>query len=494
MGITTGILLGLSVAFAGADAGALDIGTRLEPMVDSSLIAGLKGQAKLTLHPPIAREVVMEFDKPWEGNSSNYFVVFRDGDVIRMWYRGSEQTLKDEPAPHEMVTCYAESKDGIHWERPNLGLFEFNGSKDNNIIWTGETSHDLTPFKDENPNCAPEGRYKSVGNDGGKLMAFQSPDGIHWTQLNDKQPVMTTGAFDTQNVAFWDTVKGEYRAYVRDFRDGLRDIRTATSQDFIHWTEPVWCEYPGSPKEQLYTNQVIPYYRAPHIYLGFPTRYTDRGWVPGVTDNLPELELRRQRFERAYSPREGTAVTDGLFMSSRDGQTFHRWSETFIRPGLRTKDNWAYGDNYQAWGIVETPSHLDPGVNELSVYATESYVTGTSCTLRRYTLRIDGFASVHAPLGGGEFITRPMVCSGNNLALNFSTSAGGSITIEVMDQTATPIEGYKMEDSPVLFGDSLEQVVAWKDGKDLSSLKGQPVMFRFALKEADIYAIRFKGE
>ena len=140
---------------------------------------------------------------------------------------------------------------------------------------------------------------------------------------------------------------------------------------------------------------------------------------------LPGLEHRLLR--RAASEREGSALTDGLFMSSRDARNFRRWDEAFIRPGLRSKDNWVYGDNYQNWGIVETASSIEGAPNELSVYATESYWTGTSSQLRRYTLRIDGFASVGAPLGGGEFVTKPLTFQGQNLVMNFSTSAAGDI-------------------------------------------------------------------
>ena len=86
-------------------------------------------------------------------------------------------------------------------------------------------------------------------------------------------PVITDGVFDSQNLAFWDDLRGEYRAYFRDLKEEIRDIKTCTSKDFLHWTPGAWLEYPGAPVEHLYTNQVVPYYRAPHIFLGFPSRY-----------------------------------------------------------------------------------------------------------------------------------------------------------------------------------------------------------------------------
>jgi len=477
---------GLAPSFG--QVGAIPIGSRLELFVDDSLIGSLKGGARLRLHEPIPREVALHHDQPWEGNSCGYHTVFQDGDVYRMYYRGGEQTLKGEPEAHTFAVCYAESRDGIRWSRPDLGFVEYNGSKHNNILRLGEAGHNFVPFKDANPSCAPEARYKAVALEGKGLTAFRSADGIHWSVLS-ATPILTEGAFDSQNLVFWDSIRGEYRAYWRDFRNGLRDIRTSVSKDFVKWSQPVWLSYPGAPPEELYTNQIIPYYRAPHIFLGFPTRYLDRGWSESMRA-LPELEHRELRSKT--SAREGTALTDGLFMSSRDGLTFHRWDRVFLRPGLRMADNWVYGDNYQSWGIVETASLIESAPKELSIFATESYWTGKSCKLRRFTLRIDGFVSVESPLSGGELITRPLVFEGRNLVLNFATSAAGSIRIEIQDAGGKPLDGYRLSDCAELFGDTLERVVSWKAGRDVRDLAGKPVRLRFVMKDADLYSIRFR--
>ena len=480
-----GILSALSLAQA---EGVIDIGSRRELMVDNFLFDHISGSAALVLHKPIPREVVIVYGAPWEGNSSGYVTVFRDGDLYRMYYKGAVQTLKGEPRPHRPVVCYAESKDGIHWTKPDLELFAFEGSKKNNIVWDGPGWHGFSPFKDTNPDCAPNARYKAVGAHKG-LLAFESPDGIHWSPMNDAKPIITKGAFDSQNLAFWDAERREYRAYVRDFHEGRRDIRTATSKDFVHWTTPVWLSYPGAPKEQLYTNQVIPYYRAPHIFLGFPTRYIDRGW----SDSMRALPGLKHRLLRAQvSQREGTALTDGLFMSSRDGRAFKRWGEAFLRPGLRPRDNWVYGDNYQNWGIVETKSAIADAPNELSIYAVESYWTGTSSQLRRFTVRIDGFASMHAALRGGGFVTKPLQFAGKRLSLNFSTSAAGSIRVEVQNANGGPIEGFTLADCHEIFGDTLEGTVTWKRGADVSALAGRPVRLRFELNDADLFSFQFR--
>ncbi len=214
-------------------------GTQRELFVDNHLIGKLTGDVKQHLHRPEPKEVILTTEKPWEGNTCAYYTIFRDGNRFRMYYRGSHYDTKTKKAAHREVTCYAESKDGIHWTKPNLGLFEFNGSKENNIIWDGIGTHCFAAFKDANPKCPPEARYKGIarGRPRGKkgLYVFQSPDGIHW-KLMHSEPVITEGAFDSQNLAFWDTHTQQYRDYHRSFINVTRAIMTGTSMEFIHCT------------------------------------------------------------------------------------------------------------------------------------------------------------------------------------------------------------------------------------------------------------------
>ncbi len=470
----------------------IEIGSRLELLADSALIERLTRDARRQLHQPAPREVAISMDKPWEGNAVNYVTVFQDGKLYRMYYRGADvvYTSGGSHESHREVTCYAESTDGIHWTKPDLGLFEFNGSKQNNIVWDGLGRHNFTPFRDSNPACPAEAGYKALGygeSPAGKgLYAFRSPDGIHWSMMSEA-PVITRGAFDSQNLAFWDSHRGEYREYHRDFREG-RDIRTATSKDFVTWSDPVFLEYSPGRVSELYTNQVIPYYRAPHIFLGFPTRYTDRGWTKAA-ESLPRLEYRRLR--AAKSRREGTAVTDGMFMVSRDGLHFEIWPESFLRPGLRATDSWFYGDTYQNWGLVETRSALADAPPEISVYVTESTMQERMAYLRRYTIRPDGFVSIAAPLSGGELLTRPLRFQGRRLLLNYSTSAAGSIRVELQDANGRALPGFTLADSQELYGDSLAQAVEWKNGADVSALAGKPVRLRLELRDADLFSLRF---
>lgn len=496
------VAIALTCVLAAAGGGEpIRIGSRLEPLVDEYLLETIGGGARLELHRPARRNIVFKTDAPWEGNASSFQSVFQDGPRYRMYYRGLHYANGGRAAmalkTHPWLLCYAESDDGVHWRRPKLGIFEFNGSKANNILLTpeflseigGDPAHTAT-FKDANPDCPADARYKIVvvGSKPRGLYLLKSADGLHFS-LMSKRPFCTQGDFDSQNLAFWDPVRREYREYHRQGRGETRDIMTSAAQTWDAFPKPQFLAYPAAPKEQLYTNQVQPYYRAPHIFMGFPMRYQERGW----NDSVFELPGKEERLTRGEGhPRYGMAITDAVFMTSRDGVTFKRWPEAFIRPGPRQRQSWVYGDNFVFWGMVETRSDLEDAPDEISLYATESYWEGTSTSIRRYTLRVDGFVSVAAPLAGGQIVTKPLVFDGGNLALNFETSGAGSIRVEVQEVSGKPVEGFTLADCEDIVGDRTRHVVRWKArGGDLRPLAGKAVRLRFALRDADLYSLQF---
>ena len=482
----------------------VNIGSRLELMVDDYLIQSMTAKAELRLHQPVRREIVFESDAPWEGNACGFQSIVSDDGRHRIYYHGLHYRNSGEPAQkredHTACLCFIESEDGIHWERPELGLFDFTGSKANNIILTPEAVAEVgggpaltAVLKDENPECPPDAKFKivMVGYEPNGLYLLKSGDGVHFSLMSKTAAIThdAYGAFDSQNLMFWDSVRQEYREYHRGFNEGVRDIMTAVSPDPLHFPDSEWLSYPGAPVEQLYNNQIVPYYRAPHIFMGFPARYQKREWSEPLYA-VPGLE---ERLARAKShERHGSAITDALFMTSRDGLNFKRWPEAFIRPGPRLRESWVYGDNYMFWGMVETPSATEDAPKEISMYACDGYWEGISNSVRRYTLRQDGFVSVAAPLSGGEIVTKPIVFEGGNLTLNVETSGAGGVQVEIQDEAGTPIEGYGLDDCPAIFCDSLRRVVRWKKkGGDVRPLSARPVRLRFVMRDADLYAFQF---
>lgn len=454
------ILLGLLVTSARGD-DAARIGSRLEPFVDDFLIERMEG-VELQLQHPVPRETVITFDAPWEGDTSAYVTVFKDGDRYRMYYRGS-----GGDSGTAEVTCTAESPDGIHWTKPKLGLFEVAGTKENNVVWIVKGGHAFVPFKDTNPSAKPDETYKAVAPTSGDakgavLYTYVSRDGYHWKQLGT-EPIITDGKFDSQNLAFWDAERKEYVCYYRDYRNSTREIKRSTSKDFVRWTPGEWVTYNLAP-EQYYTNAIIPYFRAPHIYVGFPKRFV----------------LDRKAVESHRFP----GVSDGVFISSRDGLVFHKWPQGFHRPGL-DQENWTDRNNMAAWGILE----LTPG--ETSIYYSQHYRHPTNGMVRT-TIRTDGFVSVHAGSKAGEMVTKPLVFDGKELVINYSTSAVGGVQVEIQDADGKPVSGFALDDCPVIYGDEIERVVKWKSGSDVSSLAGKPIRLRFKMTDADLYSMRFR--
>jgi len=467
-------LLVLCTCVQTADAAdPIDVGNRRELFVDRRLIDRLEG-ARLKLHPPQPREIVLKFDRPWEGLYSGYETVLNTGDRFRLYYRGlrvARHALGTE------VTCVAESRDGIHWTKPELGLFEVHGTRQNNVVLARHRAcHNFAPFLDANPRAPADQRYKALGGSGAPgLIAFASPDGIRWNELQ-QEPVITKGAFDSQNNAFWSQSERRYVCYFRVFREGKRWIARTTSEDFIHWTDPVDLELDGKPRQHLYTNQIAPYVRAPHIYLGLPTRY-----LPG------RRVVTEEEAKQIGTPTEWNYVndcTDVLLCSARGGAELKRmFLEAFVRPG-RDLRNWTSRANYAARGIVETAD------GELSLYVKHNAGYPTA-HVRRYTLRPDGFVSVHGPYAGGELITRPLVFSGRRLVINYATSAAGGMEIELQTPDGKPIDGFAAADCPEIIGDHIERTVHWKDGEDVGQLAGKPIRLRVVLRDADLYSVRF---
>jgi len=516
-----GCLVAVATAVASAaEPVPIDIGSRRQLFVDRHIVERLEGEARLVLHHPQPQEIVLRCDQPWERSGPRYPTVFRDGDRYRLYYGVSAGQVDD--GDQRQYTCYAESVDGITWKKPRLGLVEIDGSKDNNVIWTGAIAHNFSPFRDENPATDATERYKAVGGVGMKwgdgFWLLVSPDGIRWKKRDDT-PLDLEGRFDSHNLLFWDAAARLYRMYWRDHRrddgrqPGGRDVRTAASPDCRSWTASQWLVYeparsgsaerdesdPSGDHHQFYASGIHAYPRSPGLLLGFPQRYSDRGWTRS-TDQLPDHDVRRARADASRNggrpTRWGTAITDVLFMTSHDGGQFFVWPEAFIRPGIQRPGSWYYGGAWYAWGLVETAPQFAEAPPELSLYVQEgdkpSRMDDARGALRRHTLRLDGFASVHAPLTGGTLVSRPLVFSGETLEINFATSAGGRVRIGLDHASGEPIAGRSLSDCDLLYGDQIDRVVSWGGDEHLGRLTGRPVRLTVELKDADLYALGFR--
>lgn len=468
---------------ATAQVPAIELSSRRELFVDQHLIEKLD-RTRQEFHEPRDEGTVLKFDQPWEGVHCGYCTMIRDGAKLRVYYRGMPAGIRDGTAGE--VTCVADSDDGIHWTRPKLGLFLAHGTKENNIVLAGDPpySHNFSPFVDTRPDCPPEQRYKAFsGLDKSGLIAFVSADGLRWTKLRSepviprRAPFKVSWMFDSQNVAFWSESEQKYVSYFRVY-DGVRRIARSESADFVTWSDPVLMSYltdgKPSPIEELYTNQTHPYFRAPHLYVAVAARF-----VPGrqaISDEEAAALHVAEGFHKDLS--------DAVLMTTRGGNVYDRtFLSSFIRPGIGAQ-NWVSRTNYPALGIVQT------GPTEMSIYTNQDNAQPTA-HLHRYSLRLDGFASVRADYNGGELLTKPLTFSGSRLDLNFSTSAVGSILVEIQDENGQSISGFAAADCVEVIGNEVDRTVRWKSGGDVSLLAGKTVRLRFVMKDADLFALRF---
>lgn len=429
----------------------IDIGARLELFVDRHIVDTLR-QTTFRLHHP------QPLSLPRSPIRGAYMSILKDGDLYRAYFRDYDPTYAGErrDGNEGEITCYAQSRDGHEWTFPELGFHEVDGTRANSAILAKRPPfcHNFAPFIDTRPDVEPQARFKALaGTHPGGLHAFRSADGIRWEPLHAEAVVTHEDfAFDSQNVSFWSPAEQCYVCYFRSWvtpHGRLRTISRTTSADYIHWNAPTPMN-PNLPGEHLYVSGTHPYFRAPHIYVALPTRFhPDRG-----------------------------DSTDILFMATRAGATAYErlFTEAFIRPGLDPQ-RWGNRANYAAFGVVPT------GPAEMSIYHNHSGY--------RYALRIDGFVSINAGFTGGECITKPLIFSGEKLYINYSTSAAGSVQVEIQQPDGTPIPDFTLEDCPSIVGDEIERPVRWTGHTALGQLAGKPVRLRFAMRECDLFSIQF---
>lgn len=463
--------------------------------------------AEKIFHSPVKKEKIIDLDKPWELDYAGYLRVIKAEEGYRLYYNAGGANLAS------ISECMLESKDGLKWERANVNTTEFNGSKENNIVKdsTEFQIDNFVVFYDENPNCPADEKYKATAMVFSKekrgyldLFAYYSADGKTFRRSHSMfGPCRLYGiyqesllCFDSMNIAFWDKDKGKYIAFVRGFHKipitertekepgndtdrnlGIRDIRYAESDDFVHWTEPVLLNY-DTEDCPLYTNCISKY--AKNIYVGFPTRYTERKEWTDCYDELCSKEIRKAKIEMFGDNRLGLALTDVVFMCSNDGKNWEKTENAYMTPGPEMNGSWKYGSCYPGCGIIETVD-LDGGEDKvLSIYMVDHDVLKESTPIYRYQIRKDGFASRYGNMQGKMVVTKEFVCDGEQLSINFATSAKGYLKIKVVSEDG------EVATSGEHFGDKTDRKI--KLDKDLKDFKGKKVHLEIELHDAHIYS------
>ena len=456
----------------------LDLASRRELFVDRYLIDRMEG-TELRLQTPLERGEAFAFDRPHEGAFCGYAsIVSLPGGGFRAYYRALP-TAGEDGSSREM-TAYAESADGIRWTKPADNVVLRNAAP---------ATHNFSVFLDARTGVPADEKWKAIGGTQKTgLVRFVSTDGIAWRKLMGDTPMLPPVKeyrYDSQNLVFWSETEGKYLCYFRNFKEvpgkgRVRWISRASSPDFRSWVEDGEMSFRAAdggvaPPEHLYTNQTSPYMRAPHISISIAARF-----LPG-RQVLTDEEARATQVDPSYYK----DISDNVLLSTRGGTVYDRtFMEGFVRPGLGL-ENWTSRTNYPALNLIQT------GPAEMSFFVQRGYGQ-PGHHLARYSLRLDGFAALHAGYAGGEMISKPFRFKGSELEINFATSAAGSVRIELQDEMGRALPGYSLQDSREIIGDQIARTVAWKKGTGVADLAGKTVRLRVSMKDADLFSLRFR--
>lgn len=490
------LLVGLfpSLGCLGQAQAPRDIGHQRQLFADGTVVSSLSN-AWLHVNPirKIGRPIVSP-DEVWEGTALQFGGVVRDPEdgLFKMWY--SAFAIAASGKAPGWRQCYAESNDGIHWRKPDLGLVEFQGSKHNNLVGFSRSEYFSTPlgYVMLDPRPAEKARrFKSFAMMSGGYGVLFSADGKTWVPY-DRNPVCDA----TGDVAptIFDERKNQFVSYMKLSAAFAGRTRRAvglrTSPDLIQWTSNRAVLVPDAWEDE----------RA-KVMLA-----TRKGWMEyygmlGFPYESSYLGLLWSFFCNA----EPVGTTEGVFQvelaASPDGET---WIHAADRAPVIERGTPGSFDG----GMVFTAARPLVVDDEIRLYYCGWESTHgsywyeepqTDEPLKRGfismgTLRRDGWVSVDSRWAEGQVTTKPFRFSGNQLTVN-AEAGRGSVRVAVLSESGEELSGFATRDCVPLVGKSeLGWRVTWTGQPDLSRLQGQPVRLRFSLNQAALYAFQFPGD
>lgn len=456
-------------------------------MLDASVIESQQGTERL-FHAAqkYAKNPLLKADRPWEtsaqgGGPALYGTVLSDEGVLRMWY---------ECFTGSYLTAYAESKDGLQWTKPNLGLVPFNGSKENNLVLSvTQNAAEKPPLKDlgqcHNPivirrpwEADPAKRYAlfCYGADYRRARQAFSPDGLHWTFVPE------TGEKDPFNGAdelsfFYDPYQKRYGATWKTTDRRGRAVGMAFSEDGLKWTKaldgPLFVADDLDPDAtQIYG---LPVFAYQGLYVGLPWIYNAR-WLKHGT-------YTDQRV--ADAEKDSPCTVDVQLAWSWD---LINWTRPDQRRPLIPRGR---PGEFDAGQIITAaaPLQLDDTLYFYYGGFREPHNSATmTASIGLATLRLDGFCSRHAGDEEGWLVTRREVFGVPKITINAKTGQGGYVVAEILDRDNTPIPGFTRDDCVPFTGDATHHVLTWRTETLPASHAVQEKKLRFYLKNADLYS------
>jgi hypothetical protein len=474
----------------------LNIGNEEVLFIDPATVESTDRILRAFHQPEKRAEPVLGVDTPWEGMTTTLPCVLYDEKEtkFRMWYSTffipEEFRRKGEVPGDDKLSsriCYAESNDGVHWEKPRLGLFKFDG-QDTNVVLEEMVGWRAVSAVLELPEKARLGRFILYRANPDNL--YVSDDGIRWKQVTNMSYRSDSGSLmydPKRNRLVWCVKTGGQRY------DGTWEGHAVGMALMEKLPEAVsknaWQQWPPKPvfipdeeddldaRSQGFTNRGFymwtgwPYGSA---YLGWLWRY-DR-WIPPHPHDGPLY------MELVYSPdgENWKRIPERpVILPYGDVGDFDSSHALTCNPPIRVGDElWIYYAGSEAthgW-------NLDSGIQWKG--GRMRHAIGVA------KWRLDGFMSLDA-IGVGSFTTRPFVFEGRTLNINFK-SPNGFVKVGIIDENEKAFADFSPADCDQIQGDSVRQLVSWKGNSDVSALAGKPVRLRFEMMHAAVYSFQFR--
>jgi len=432
------------------------------------------GVAQKDKNNPLFKE-----DKPWEPRFDNpYCSVIYDEEekTYKCWYSIFTRSGPRGDFPGEGLAsekrawvpwregargfglCYATSKDGIHWEKPELGLIDFNGNKNNNIVI--EYTHGVAVIKDLH-ETDPQKRYKAIHPETRNSAVWFSPDGIRWGKKLNAGPI---DRGDTNQGVWWDEDLNKYVLITRHWggakttgrygRGGHRQKSRSVSSDFLNWSKAEVVIEGLDLRMQIHDMPVV---KHAGVYIG----------MVGLFD----IDASRQWCELAWSP---------------DSIEWHR-----IQPGKPLIPNGPVMGDYD-WGCIFASVPIIRKDEILIYYGANdgrfmAWRNGFFCLAH---MRPDGFAGYEQIAGGsnktGSLTTKAVSVVGNALCVSADVAPSGFVKVTLFDK-----DDKKLAEGKLVTTTVSDAMIEWKDEFSLEKLKGKEIRLKFELRESKIFSFSF---
>ena len=475
------LAFGVSIAQA-PQKSALNIGQHRQLFIDDFVIESSRNLKRVPHRPvPHPSNPIMTGTEKWErwliGVNGRAVIYDEDSKEFKMWYGA----YSDDPAmPYGQGyrVCYAVSKDGVDWTRPDLGQVEWEGSRRNNILSWGNNwmrrPNVIKDTRDPDPNRRYKMTYVDVIDGKNAIVKAYSRDGIRWT--TDGLPWFRHN--HSSNLLGWDPRVQQYVLFPR-MAGAPTSVGRSTSSDFRTWSDPVKVLGPEAFEvTKAFKGNAAFFYE--DLYLGFLWVF-DRPLINGTRTKTQVADT-----ELVFS-RDGLnwqrPFPDNFFLPRGKPGTWDREGVLAVAPVIYQDKIWIY---YSGWNHPYGGAALKP-VQEGWIENGERIHHAIGLA----TLRLDGFVSLDAGNEEGIVTTKPLKLSQKNLMVNADVQ--GELRIEILDESGKVIPGFSKKDCDPIRSDNVRHVVSWKGKSTLSSLHDRALKLRFILQNGSLYSFGLRG-